>query len=181
MESAHNSRCKDENAKIMEQLVELRDQQAKLLGKQNHAEHVLEIRMAKNPKTVWDFLNDLNKKMEPIAKDDMDALLKLKKDECKTLNIEYDGVINHWDWSYYANMREKLEFNVDQLKLKEYFPCDTVIKGALDIYQELLSLTFIEIKESDSQFTFWDKDVSLFKVIDTYVHSLFISLHQFHQ
>ena len=48
---AHNTRCIKENTPIMEELVKLRYEHAQLLGKDTHSEHVLEIRMAKDPKT----------------------------------------------------------------------------------------------------------------------------------
>jgi Zn-dependent oligopeptidase len=52
MEKEFNSRCKTENAPILEKLVSLRQQQADILGYKTHAEYVLETRMARTPETV---------------------------------------------------------------------------------------------------------------------------------
>merc|ERR1712141_430231 len=163
---AHNSRCMDENAPIIEELVKLRYQQAQLLGKDTHSAHVLEIRMAKDPKTVWDFLHDLNEKMEPLAKQDMDALLALKKKEMEAANQEFDGVIHEHDFRYYCTLREETEFAIDKEVLRPYFPIQTVIDGALNIYQTLLGLHFMPIAEKDSQFKFWHEEVQLYQVVD---------------
>ena len=39
-------------------------------------------------------------------------LLKYKEEECKELGIDFDGVINEWDTSYYLNMVEKRDYQV---------------------------------------------------------------------
>ena len=72
MIEAWNSRCLEENTKIMDRMVVIRDQAAKLLGYNNHAEYVLEIKMAKKPATVNDFLDDLIKKLQPIGHQELD-------------------------------------------------------------------------------------------------------------
>ena len=43
METAYQSRCLAENTKILEELVQLRQKQAELMGYKNHAEYVLEV------------------------------------------------------------------------------------------------------------------------------------------
>lgn len=45
LEFLFNSRCKEENTAIIERLVSLRDEQAKILGYKDHAHYVLELRM----------------------------------------------------------------------------------------------------------------------------------------
>ena len=59
MEKAFNSRCIDTNVAIIEELIVLRAEVASILGFKNHAEYILNIRMAKSPNTVKKFLNDL--------------------------------------------------------------------------------------------------------------------------
>ena len=66
LEIAYQSRCLEENTKILEELVELRQEQAQLLGYENHAAYVQELRMAKNPGNVRKFLGDLALKLQPF-------------------------------------------------------------------------------------------------------------------
>ena len=56
------------NEAIVLELVKLRQQRAQLLAYENHAQYVLEERMAKSPAKVKDFLNHLLEKALPAAK-----------------------------------------------------------------------------------------------------------------
>ena len=106
--------------------------------------------------------------MEPLAKQDMDALLALKKKEMEAANMEFDGVIHEHDFRYYCTVREEEEFAIDKEVLRPYFPIQTVIDGALDIYQTLLGLHFVPIQESESQFKFWHPEVHCICFCTTY-------------
>lgn len=162
LENAFNSRCIEPNTKIMEELVELRDKRAKLLGFKTHAHFVLENRMAKNPERVNEFLTDLAKKLTPLRDEEMKVFLELKKEECEKYGFEFDGKINGWDTRYYMTRVEEQKYAVDQNVLKEYFPMEKVTKGLLEIYQNLLGLVFEEVKNPPV----WNDDVTLFATKD---------------
>ena len=66
MEKAFNSRCIETNVAIIEELVVLRAEVASILGYKNHAEYILEVRMAKSPNTVKKFLTELSDKLKPL-------------------------------------------------------------------------------------------------------------------
>lgn len=61
----------------------------------------------------------------------------LKKKE-EGAQAEGEVIINAWDYSYYINQLLEVEYKVDELKISEYFPLSVVLKGLLDIYQEIL-------------------------------------------
>ena len=81
IETAYQSRCMEENTKILEELIVLRQKKADLLGYENHAHYVLELRMAKSPKTVKDFLEGLATKLQPLWAKEKEEILKLKEEE----------------------------------------------------------------------------------------------------
>lgn len=75
---------------ILEEIIQLRREAAEALGKPNWAAHALEIKMAKDTKTVSNFLDDLRHKITPIAQNERQELLKIKAEEVKKLGLDTD-------------------------------------------------------------------------------------------
>ncbi|XP_067121537.1 thimet oligopeptidase-like [Centruroides vittatus] len=162
LEYAFNARCIDENTVILEKLAELRHEIAVLLGFPNYAAFVTDLRMAKTAETVYNFLTQLALKLDPVWKEERKFILELKKKECDELGIPFEDKLHSSELHYYNNMVKEIKYSVDENKLREYFPLPTVTKGLLNIYQELLSLEFAEIKNP----VVWHPDVQLFSVVD---------------
>ena len=162
MEKTYQSRCMKENTEILEEIVTLRQKEAKLLGYENHAAYIQEIRMAKNPETVKKFLGELAEKLQPLWEEEQKVLLEMKEAECKELGLEFSGKLDFWDFRYYMAMVEEKQYAVDQEKLKEYFPMEVVTAGLMDIYQKILGLKFTRLEEGEV----WHEDVEMWKVDD---------------
>jgi len=162
MEKAFHSRCLVENARILSDLVRLRKEQSSLLGYPSHADFILEMRMAKDPKAVSSFLEDLKVKLQPLKEKELSKFLEFKDEEATKHGFTNDGKINPFDMRYYMSLAEERLYAVDQNKLKEYFPMATVTKGLLNIYQQLLNLKFSQIPDA----VVWHKDVTMYDVKD---------------
>uniref|UniRef100_A0ABM5F758 Thimet oligopeptidase n=1 Tax=Pogona vitticeps TaxID=103695 RepID=A0ABM5F758_9SAUR len=162
MEAKFNSRCQEENCRILKELVDLRARKSGLLGFETHADFVLEMNMAGNSKTVAAFLDELAGKLRPLGEKERATLLELKRAECKKRSLPFDGRINAWDMRYYMNQVEETQYRVDHNLLKEYFPMQVVTAGLLQIYQELLGLSF-QLEENVQT---WHPDVRLYAVKD---------------
>jgi Zn-dependent oligopeptidase len=93
---AKDSQQKKTNVPLLEEILLLRQEEAKLLGYKNYAEYILAIRMAKTPEKVMQFLTELNAKLETPAKNDIAALLQLKKREKKERNEPFDGILHRF-------------------------------------------------------------------------------------
>lgn len=145
------------NTDLLESAIRLRHESAELLGKKNHATFVLEQRMAKAPEKVLSFLNDLIAKLKPKGEADLAEMLEFKqKDDPAATEIL------PWDWRYYDNQIKKEKYQVDQQKIKEYFPLATVNKGMFEIYETLLNVDFVE----DTEAPRWHDSVLAYKVVD---------------
>uniref|UniRef100_A0A8C7SMI8 Thimet oligopeptidase n=1 Tax=Oncorhynchus mykiss TaxID=8022 RepID=A0A8C7SMI8_ONCMY len=163
LEEAFNSRCKEKNSAILKELVQLRAQKSSLLGFTTHADFVLEMNMAKSGKKVAGFLEELARKLKPLGEEERHVILKLKKEECQKRGLPFKGELYAWDTRYFMTQVEETQYAVDQNQLKEYFPMEVVTRGLLDIYQELLNLTF-DLVEGGAPV--WHDDVTLYSVKD---------------
>ncbi|XP_068599384.1 thimet oligopeptidase-like [Brachionichthys hirsutus] len=162
LEEAFNSRCQQENAVILKELLELRAQKSALLGFGTHADVVLEMNMAKSGKRVADFLEELARKLKPLGDEERRVMLDLKQKECLKRGEPFGGELHAWDTRYFMTQVEETQYAVDQNLLKEYFPLEVVTQGLLGTYQDLLGLSFQLVDGAPV----WHPDVVLYSVKD---------------
>lgn len=160
----YDSRAKI-NVPILQEIVSLRQEASKTLGKPNWAAHALEIKMAKNTETVNKFLNGLREKITPLAKKEREELLKLKAEEVKNLGLDTDPCkLYAWDYRYYDRLYTEKNFDLKAELVKEYFPVSVVVQVILETYQSLLSVKFFQVKDAQlwhpnaSQWAVWDSE-----------------------
>jgi len=169
----YSNRAADVNPPRLEETISLRDRAAKILGYNNHAEFILEIRLAKNPENVLEFLNDLQAKLKVLAESELKELEALKKE----LEPEEDGTVFDQDWAYFKRISEERKHNLDQDLVKQYFPTLYVVHEMLEFYQEVFGLKFEETNKVDK----WHSDVQVFEVSDTktqeYIGRFFLDLY----
>jgi len=153
------NRAADKNLAVLESLVQKRYELAQLLGYKSYAAYNLEPKMAKNPETVWAFLNDLIARTTEKATSD---LAELNATKSAALSDENAGDIQGWDIAYYHNQILKNKFDVDHEKIREYLPMDECLAGVFDIYQELLGLQFKKVENG----SVWHEDVTMYEVYE---------------
>jgi len=143
------------NEQVVLDIVALKAKRAQLLEYKTHADFVLEERMAKNPQTVLDFLNNILVKAKPAAKKEFEQL--------KNLALA-DGIkdFQKWDATYYSEILKKQTFDLDEEKLKPYFKLENVLEGVFKVSQKLYGLNFEPIDSIDT----YHPDVKTFKVTD---------------
>lgn len=146
-----------ENVKLLEDTVELRRKQAALLGFKRYPDYVLPVRMAKNYETLEAFLKNLQKEVTPLAQDEMNAYLKLKEE---TTGQQADEM-TAWDLPYWSNQYKKKYYQVDDDKIKEYFPADKVISGMFEVFGNLFGITFTQ-----ADLPVWHPEVVVYQIKD---------------
>ncbi|ANZ74320.1 BA75_01209T0 [Komagataella pastoris] len=148
-----------ENAGLLVKAVNLRNQLAEVLGYDTYADYILEVKMAKNSKNVFEFLDDVREKLRPLGEKELQRMLALKANDPNADDKENYYV---WDHRYYDNKLLESEYKVDEQKLAEYFPMESTIEKMLAIYEHLFNLQFEQVDESDKQV--WHPDVKQFSV-----------------
>ena len=140
-----------QNIPLFKEVIEKRDEAARLLGYKDHATFVIEDKMAKTPKTVDTFLGDLKGKLMEGGEKERGALTKLKKQDLASRGQEqtFDGHYYLWDQRFYNRLMLEKDYQVDQEKLSEYFPLGPTIEGMLKIFEKLFGLSFAEVSGKD--------------------------------
>ena len=124
------------NAEVIDQILSLKQEKAKLLGFESYAHYALETRDANKQEDVLSFLNDLADAALPQAKNE---LVELKAFAKKSDGIEE---LEGYDVGYYSEKLKKEKFDFDDTMTKPYFEQEKVLNGMLDIVSELFSVTF---------------------------------------
>ncbi|ASD65386.1 M3 family metallopeptidase [Bdellovibrio bacteriovorus] len=130
----------DNQANVLK-IVELRDKRAKVLKFTTHADFVLAERMAKNPKTVMDFLNKLLAASKNAGLKDVQELTEFAN--------KLDGLkeIKPWDVAYYSEKLKEERYAFNEEDLRPYFKLENVVEGVFAHAKKLYGLTFKENKE----------------------------------
>jgi len=142
---AYNSRGfkrnNNNNEDIIHKIVNLRLEEANLLGFKNYAEYVLDQRMAKNPAKVEDFLNELHQASRPFAEKEYKEVEEFAK------STGFRDKLQKWDWSYYSEKLKNARYEFDEQQVKPYFQLEKVRGGIFELTNRLNGLTYKENKE----------------------------------
>jgi len=125
-----------QNAEVIDQILALKNEKAKLLDFESYAHYALETRDASSQEDVIGFLSDLANAALPQAKNE---LLELKTFAGKIDDI---GNFASYDLGYYSEKLKKKKFKFDDAMTKPYFEQSKVLDGLLDIVSELFNVTF---------------------------------------
>lgn len=145
-----------DNTPLIEEILALRDEEAKLLGFAQFTELSLATKMADSPRQVIDFLMDLNEKAYPQALKEFEQLQRFANEE---LQLEE---IAPWDIAYVSEKLCQKQYQIAQEELRPYFPLDKVLSGALEIVETLYGITFKKIENAEV----WHPDAVCYQLAD---------------
>ena len=135
-----NNNDKNDNKKILSDIISLRLEKARLMGFDCYANFVLDTKMAKNSTNVMDFLNNLWGYALPKAKTEAAELQKLMDKEGKGEKLEA------WDWWYYTEKLRKEKFNLEEEYINPYFKLENVREGAFAVANKLYGITLTKLE-----------------------------------
>jgi oligopeptidase A len=150
-----------QNEQLIEKILILRDEEAKILGFKNYARLSIEPKMATSEDEVISFLEDLASKSKDKAKEELQEV----KDLAKQLDNLED--IQSYDIGYYSEKLKKEQYDIDQEFYRAYFEQKSVLDGFFNFLNKLFDITF---KKVDAPA--WDDKVDVYDIyIDNKVHS----------
>ncbi|HEY6635497.1 MAG TPA: M3 family metallopeptidase, partial [Acidimicrobiia bacterium] len=144
----------EENRKLLEEALDIRQEIAEAFDLPTWAHHRLELRMARSPERVKEMYAELKEPLTVAAGDELAAVSRLLEADTG------DTRVQQWDWAYYDNQQRKTDFGVDNFEVAEYFPLPQVLEGMFQLTSEMFGITFVEITDFET----WHPDVQLFSL-----------------
>ena len=160
MWKAYNSRAvggEYDNSEVVKEIVDLRIKVANVLGYETWADYQLEERMAKDRKTVNDFIAQLLEPSMEFARKDVEAVYNFAKKN----GFEGDRLMP-WDFTFWSERYQEAEYSLNAEELKPYFRLENCIDAVFSLANRLYGLEFIEL----DNVPVYHEDVKVYEVKD---------------
>lgn len=141
---------------VINEILILREQKAKLLGYNIFAEYAIAKNMAKTPGNVYELLMGLwTPALEKAKKEAADLQAIMNKEGVA-------GELNSWDWWYYTEKLRKEKYDLDENELRPYFSLEQVKKGAFELAHRLYGLQF----KKRTDLPVYHEDVETYEILE---------------
>ncbi|XP_068657697.1 probable cytosolic oligopeptidase A [Aristolochia californica] len=148
-----------DNTSIIEQIIKLRMEKAKLLGYNNYAEVSMAMKMATVDKAE-ELLEKLRSASWGPAVQDMEDL----KTFAKTQDAQEADNLSHWDINFWSERLRESKYDINEEELRPFFSLPKVMDGLFNLAKMLFDIT---IEPADGLAPVWDKDVRFYCVKDS--------------
>jgi oligopeptidase A len=142
-----------DNSALMSEILQLRQEEAELLGLRNFAELSLVPKMADSPQQVTDFLRDLARRARPYAEKDLQELREFAAQELGLSDLQA------WDIAFASEKLKEARYAFSDQEVKQYFTEPKVLEGLFRIIE-----TLFEVAIRPDQAPTWNPDVRFFRV-----------------
>ena len=125
-----------DNKAVMNDILSLRQELAKILGFNNYAELSIEAKMVESTQQVIDFLEELVEFSKPQAQQELEELKA------------FSGIeLMPWDLTYYAEQLKEQKYGFKKSDLTPYFPEQQVLDGLFDTIENLYQIKINILEE----------------------------------
>ncbi|HMS26002.1 MAG TPA: M3 family metallopeptidase [Burkholderiaceae bacterium] len=142
-----------DNSNIITEMLALKNEEAQLLGYNNHAEVSLATKMADTPALVIQFLRDLGQRARPYAEQDLADMRSFAKTSLNMPNPQ------PWDWPYIGEKLKEARYSFNEQEVKQYFPLPKVLTGLFKIVETLFDVTIRQ-----DQAPIWNEAVKFYRI-----------------
>lgn len=153
-----DNRAADKNVAVIERLLSVRGEKAKLLGYPTWSDYVLEPRMAKDSKTVAAFLDGLRKH---LAKKGESEIGEFRAMRAKLGVAKATDPIPPSERLFLEDQLRKAKYGLDSKEVSQYFEVRKVKEGILAIASKLFDIRFRPSKSPT-----WHPDIEAVEVTD---------------
>ncbi|HUS27973.1 MAG TPA: M3 family metallopeptidase, partial [Kofleriaceae bacterium] len=145
-----------DNKPVMQQILALRGERAKLLGFKSHAHWIIDDNMAKTPDNAMSLMMRVWKAATARVKEEVADMQKVADAEKAGHKIEA------WDYRFYAEKVRKAKYDLDQDQIKEYLQLDKMREAMFWAAGQLYGLEFKQIKKG---VPVYQKDMTVYEVV----------------
>jgi oligopeptidase A len=142
-----------DNTSLIQRILELRREEAQLLGYPNYAELSLVPKMAESVPQVLAFLRDLAVKAKPFAQKDIAELREFAR---STLALD---TLESWDVGYASEKLLQARYAFSEQEVKQYFTEAKVLAGLFKVIETLFG---VRLKADTAPV--WHEDVRFFRI-----------------
>ena len=164
------SRGDAQNEEILQQLLALRAEQARLLGYASWADYITEDKMMKSAADAADFIERVTRLARKRAeKDYAELLAQLRKKVPGATKVE------DWQKTWLETQVKKDQYKVDSQEVRAYFPFAQVLDGLLDITSHIYEIEYVPA----SGVSVWHEDVRVYDVMrgGAQLGRIFLDMH----
>lgn len=148
-----------DNTKLMEEILALRHEEARLIDPTrfaNYADLSVETKMVSSAEAVVTFLNDLNVRAHKAAHKDVEELHAFVKAK---FGVTF---LRPWDIAYYSEKLREEKYAISEKELKQYFPLERVLAGMFGVVRKLYGVSV----SMRSGVATWHPDVRFYEIHD---------------
>ncbi len=142
-----------DNSQLMRELLELRAEEAHLLGHGSYADVSLVPKMAPSPQKALAFMRDLAKRAKPFAESDLQEVRAFAAKELGLHDVQA------WDIAYVSEKLKEAHYAFSEQEVKQYFTEPAVLAGLFRIVEQVF-----EVKILPDHAPTWHADVRFFRV-----------------
>jgi len=143
-----------DNTALMQEILALRQEEARLLGFDNYAQVSVVPKMAESPEKVTRFLRDLAAKARTFAEKDLADL-----SEFAATSLGVSGPLNAWDVPYLSEKLKEARYSFSEQEVKQYFTAPKVLAGLFKIIE-----TLFEVSIRVDQAPVWHPAVGFYRI-----------------
>ncbi len=144
-----------DNTAVIEEIMTLRLELAKLLGFDNYAELSLATKMAETTDEVVAFLSQLAERSQQQAGQEWQELAQFAREHFQKETLQ------SWDIAYYGEKLRQHKYRISQEEIRPYLPVHRVLAGLFEVVQRLYAVDVQEVSSFDS----YHEDARLFEVL----------------
>ncbi|KAL9662852.1 hypothetical protein QQ045_027687 [Rhodiola kirilowii] len=148
-----------DNTPIIDQILKLKMNKAKILGYDNYAEVSMATKMATVGKA-----EDLLEKLRAVSWSAAVQDIKELKSFSKSQDAQEVDDLTHWDLTFWSERLRESKYEINEEELRPFFSLPKVMDGLFNLAKTLFG---IDIEASDGLVPVWNSDVRFFCVKDS--------------